>query len=80
MIVILTFIYICWYLYLLDICNQENLYILTLVYVVVSIAKKSKMQASNLGLVNDWKFLIEESKTYFIYKVRIGLYPDSFSK
>ena len=26
---ILTFIYICWYLYLLDTYNQENLYILT---------------------------------------------------
>ena len=34
-IVTLICIYICWYLYLLDILNQENLYILTLVYVVV---------------------------------------------
>ena len=29
-------IYICWYLYLLDICNQDSLYNLTLVYVVIS--------------------------------------------
>ena len=39
------FTYICSYLYLLDIFNQENLYILTLVFVVIS----------------DWKTLSEES-------------------
>ena len=32
--------YIFRFLYLLDICNQENLYILTLVYVVIPTAEK----------------------------------------
>ena len=40
-VAILIFIHICWYLYLLDICNQENLYNLTLVYAVIPTAEKN---------------------------------------
>ena len=50
--VILIFIYICWYLYLLDYFNQENLHILTLVY--VKMIKKPSGKKTTLILFLKW--------------------------
>ena len=50
--VILIFIYICWYLYLLDYFNQENLHILTLVY--VKMIKKPSVKKIALILSLKW--------------------------
>ena len=59
--VILIFIYIFWYLYLLDICNQENLYILTLVYVVIPTAENLKREFKNLKFNLKFKNLKREN-------------------
>ena len=59
-------IYICWYLYLLDICNQDSLYNLTLVYVVIS--DRNTFSEENL------------SDPYFMSKVTLKLSLASFSQ
>ena len=50
--VTLIFIYICWYWYVLDYFNQENLHILTLVY--VKMIKKPSVKKITLILSIKW--------------------------
>ena len=49
----LVSIFICWHLYLLDISNQENLYILLLLYVVIGDQKPSAKKVT-LNLYLKW--------------------------